>query len=311
MSGAAETRAGFDARATKGWWKAHQWLLLRRASQLGLLALFVVGPLTGFWVVKGNLSSSLTLGVLPLTDPYVLLQSLAAGHWPATTALFGALIVVAWYALWGGRSYCSWVCPINLVTDFAAWTRQRIGVRGGAHLSRSTRYWILAMSLLVSAATGTLAWEWINPVTLLHRDMLFGVGLSWAVVLLVFLFDVFVMPRGWCGRLCPVGAFYSLVGIKSIVRVSAANRTACNDRADCYAVCPEPLVLKMPLKGEKAGVGPLILSPHCTNCGRCIDICAKDVFHFSNRFSHSSGTSGHTTAEKPIACHSATNAPHR
>jgi polyferredoxin len=51
-------------------------------SQLAILALFLLGPWLGVWVVKGNLSSSLTLGVLPLTDPFVLAQVLATRHWP-------------------------------------------------------------------------------------------------------------------------------------------------------------------------------------------------------------------------------------
>ena len=279
-----KTLVGQDAIESKGWWKSHQWLLLRRGSQLGLLLLFLIGPWAGIWIVKGNLTSSLTMGVLPLTDPYVLLQSLTTGHWPVATALTGAGIVLVFYALMGGRAYCSWVCPVNPITDFAAWLRQRLGIRGGAHLSRGTRYWILAMTLVVSGITGTVAWEWINPVTLLHRGLLFGGGLAWAVVLSVFLFDLFVIQRGWCGRVCPVGAAYSLIGLKSVLRVTAQNRSACNDCADCYPVCPEPTILKVPLKGGSVGANPVVLSPNCTNCGRCIDVCSKDVFVFSSRF---------------------------
>lgn len=277
-------RVGADALKIKGWWKSNQWLVLRRISQLGLLALFLLGPWVGIWLVKGNLNSSLTLGVLPLTDPYVLLQSLAARHWPYTTALIGATIVTVFYAVVGGRVYCSWVCPVNLVTDCAAWLRLRLGIRGGAHVSREARYWILAMTLVVAAATGTVAWEWINPVSMLHRGLLFGMGIAWAVVALVFLLDLFVMQRGWCGRICPVGAFYSLLGSKSVVRVVAVKRADCNDCADCYAVCPEPLILKHPLKGASSGSSPVVLSSNCTNCGRCIDVCSKEVFTFSNRF---------------------------
>jgi ferredoxin-type protein NapH len=213
---------------------------------------------------------------------------MVAGHWPQATALIGAAIVMTFYALVGGRTYCSWVCPINPITDLAAWFRLRLGIRGGAHLSRDTRYWILAMTLVISGVTGTVAWEWINPVTMLHRGLLFGSTLVWAFVLIVFLFDLFVMQRGWCGRLCPVGAAYSLIGYKGAVRVSAKKRSACNDCADCYAVCPEPLILKIPLKGGPTGASPVVLSPHCTNCGRCIDVCSKDVFFFSTRFDKTS-----------------------
>ena len=70
---------GREAIAAKGWLSAHKWLLLRRASQLGLLLLFALGPWLGVWIVKGTLTSSLTLDTLPLTDPFFLLQSLAAG----------------------------------------------------------------------------------------------------------------------------------------------------------------------------------------------------------------------------------------
>jgi ferredoxin-type protein NapH len=143
---------------------------------------------------------------------------------------------------------------------------------------------------VVAAVTGTVAWEWVNPVSMLHRGLLFGVGVAWAVVLLVFLFDLFVMHRGWCGRICPVGAFYSLLGSKSLLRVAAVKRADCNDCADCYAVCPEPMILKQPLKGAAHGASPIVLSPNCTNCGRCIDVCSKDVFTFSNRFIEISAT---------------------
>jgi nitrate reductase cytochrome c-type subunit len=37
----------------------------------------------------------------------------------------------------------------------------------------------------------------------------------------VFLFDLLVAPRGWCGHVCPVGAAYALIGSKSLLRVSA------------------------------------------------------------------------------------------
>ena len=78
----SELRPGAEAVLEKGWLAAHKWLLLRRASQIGILLLFLVGPWFGWWIVKGNLAYSYTLGVLPLADPYVLLQSLAAGQVP-------------------------------------------------------------------------------------------------------------------------------------------------------------------------------------------------------------------------------------
>ena len=94
------------------------------------------------------------------------------------------------------------------------------------------------MVLAVSLATGTIAWEFVNPISMLHRGLIFGMGFAWAFVVAVFLFDLLVSRRGWCGHLCPVGTFYGLLGTKSLLRVSAANRAQCDDCMDCFAVCP-------------------------------------------------------------------------
>lgn len=280
--------AGAEAIEAKGWVVAHKWLLLRRFSQFLILALFLVSPWvakqTEVWLVKGNLASSLTLDVLPLTDPYVLLQSVIAGQWPISTGFIGALIVAVFYFLVGGRVYCSWVCPINIVTDVAAWLRDKLRIKGGVTIGRGLRYWILAFTLLLSLITGTLAWELINPVSIVFRSLVFGIGLAWGMILAIFLLDFAVSRRAWCGRLCPVGAFYSLLGTKSLVRVDAYQREKCDDCMDCFVVCPEQQVIKLPLKGAEKGISSMITSSQCTNCGRCIDVCAEDVFKFSSRF---------------------------
>ncbi len=278
-------KVGAEAVEAKGWIPAHKWLLMRRTSQLGILLAFLVGPWLDLWIVKGNLNYSYTLGVLPLSDPYLLLQALVAGQTPEKLALIGVAIVVAFYLLVGGRGYCSWVCPVNLVTDLANWLRARLGLKGGAHLTRATRFWVLAMTLIVAAITGTIAWEMINPVSIMHRGLIFGLGFAWMVILTVFLFDLFVMRHGWCGHLCPVGAFYSLIGKFSAMRVVLPQRAACNDCMDCYAVCPEQQVIRPALKAID-GTPPIILDSACTNCGRCIDVCSKDVFAFGARLNH-------------------------
>jgi ferredoxin-type protein NapH len=280
---------GQAAIRAKGWWRAQRWLLLRRFSQLAILTLFLLGPLAGVWVVKGNLASSLTLGVLPLTDPFVLAQALAAGlrsrHLPEASAFIGAAIVVAFYALAGGRVFCAWVCPVNVVTDTAAWLRRKFKINTGRAPKGSLRHWLLGALLLACAATGLAVWEWVNPVSMTQRALIFGGSVAWGATLAVFLFDLFVAPRGWCGHVCPAGACYALVGSKSLLRVSARHSSQCNDCADCYAVCPEPQVIPIALKG-KQGASPIITDRQCTNCGRCADVCATDVFVFTHRFDH-------------------------
>jgi ferredoxin-type protein NapH len=275
--------AGREAVQKKGWLQAQKWLLLRRLSQLGFLGLFLLGPLAGIWIVKGSLSASETLGFLPLTDPLIILQSFLAGHTIAVKALIGALVVFVFYAMIGGRVYCSWACPVNMITDAAAWLNQRLDLKRSLSMSRFTRYWLLGMILFMASITGTIIWEWLNPVTIFQRGLLFGMGFGWIMVGAILFLDTFVVKRGWCGHLCPVGAFYSLLGFVSILRVKAAQREQCTDCMDCFTVCPEPQVIRPALKGDEHS-SPVILSNNCINCGRCIDTCPHNVFQFSKRF---------------------------
>lgn len=279
----ADRRPGQEAIELKGWLAAHRWLLLRRLSQILVFGLFLIGPIAGLWLIKGNLSASLLLDSIPLNDPYLVLQSLAAGFLPAASALLGAGIVWLCYALLGGRVFCAWVCPVNVVTDTAAWLRRRLGLKSGRPLDRRSRYWVLAGSFIAAMVSGHLVWEWVNPVSLLQRSLIFGIGSGLWLIAALFLYDLLVAGRGWCSHLCPAGAFYGLLGPTGLLRVSAVQRSACNDCMDCFAVCPEPQVIRPALK--KAGQdSPLILDRECTNCGRCIDVCAKQVFHFTHRF---------------------------
>jgi len=274
---------GKSAIARKGWFGAHKWLIARRFTQIAILALFVIGPIGGFWVLKGNLANSLFLEKVPLLDPIVFLQMLAGGIGGVTmSAVLGAAIVTAFYAVVGGRAFCSWVCPVNIVTDASRWLRRSLGLKGGARIKPYTRYFMLAAILVAAAFTGNLAYEMVNPVSVLHRGVIFGFGLGWLLIVGVFVFDLLFAKDGWCGHLCPMGALYGLIGGASLIRVRADGRARCDDCMECYEVCPEMHVIPAALKSAK-GEGPVILSADCTNCGRCIDICDEQVYRFGLR----------------------------
>lgn len=301
----ADRLAARDAKPARSWLARYRFLILRRLTQLGVILLFLSGPLFGIWIARGTLAASMTLDILPLADPLVLLQGLAAGHVPAKTAVIGAVIVLAAYALVSGRAYCAWVCPINPVTDLAHWTREKLGLTAKGWQPRAeTRLVMLAMILIVSGITGTIAWELVNPITFAFRALVFGSVSGLTLVAAVFVLDLFVARRGWCSHLCPVGAFYGLVGAGALVKVAATNRAACDHCMDCYAVCPEPHVIVPALEGGKQGLGPVVLSRDCTTCGRCIDVCATSVFRFTHRFDVTESAAGNaarspSTGETP------------
>lgn len=274
----AEARA--EGVAAKGWLRAHKWWLLRRLMQITALGVFMAGPLAGLWLVRGNFASSEVLGFLPLSDPFVALQSLAAGTVPASIALLGALLIILFYVVVGGRAYCGWICPVNVVTDTAQWLREKLGITRDRKLDRHTRLWVLGGALIASLLSGTIAWEFVNPVSLLQRGLIFGLGAGWTVIATVFLLDLLITRRGWCGHLCPVGAFYGILGKASVVRVAASRREDCTNCGACFQICTEPHVITPALKGKGT---TSILNQDCLNCGSCIDACPVDVFEFSVR----------------------------
>jgi len=130
-------------------------------------------------LLSGDLSSSLVLGTIPLSDPLALLERLFAGHLPQGAALLGSVIVFVLYAVLGSRTFCGWVCPMNLVADLADALRRALGLDADlVRLSKSVRYASLLTALLASAATGVAAFEAVSPQAFLWRDVVWGTGLG-------------------------------------------------------------------------------------------------------------------------------------
>jgi ferredoxin-type protein NapH len=166
-----------------------------------------------------------------------------------------------------------------MVSDFANWSRRKLNISGDRKLflSRNLRYYIFGLTFIISAFSGLTAFEYISPISIVAREIIFGLGMAWGVVLTIFLFDLFVVKNGWCGHICPLGAFYSLIGRFSIFRVKY-DLEKCTSCMECKVVCPEKEVLSMVTKESSP-----IMSGECTLCGRCIEVCNDDALNFHIR----------------------------
>ena len=259
-------------------YKKYRFLIARRITQISIMVLYVIANVYGVNILMGNLSSSLLLNAIPLSDPYAVMQMLFAGAVLSFDILLGAFFITIFYMIVGGRAFCSWVCPVNIITDLANYLRRKFGfnqIQKKQPASRNIRYWVIAISLVISFFMGVAAFELVSPISMVHRGIIFGLGFGWAAMLVIFLFDLFVLKNGWCGHICPLGGFYSLVGRFSLIRVhhNADNCTAC---MKCKEVCPENQVLHMVTKTSIP-----VLSGECTNCGRCVEVCDDDALNFS------------------------------
>ena len=258
--------------------------LARRAVQFGVLLMFY-GTLHWGWkiagapLLAGNLSASTLLGVVPLADPFAVLQILMSRHWLATEVLVGAAITLGLYLLLGGRVFCAWVCPMNVVTDAAHGLRLRLGIGADlVHLNPRARLVLLGMALALSFIFGAAAFDWLSPIGMLHRELIFGAGLGLSAALGIFLFDAFVVKHGWCGHLCPLGAFWSLVGRGGQVRVRFDD-ASCTRCGDCIKTCPEPRVINF----QRMAAQGMVTGGDCTNCGRCVAVCPESSLAFDLR----------------------------
>lgn len=264
----------------KKWLFKHRFLIMRRCVQVGILALYVAANAVGFKVLVGNLSSSVLLGMIPLADPFAVLQILSAGAMVGIDIIVGALIVALFYMMVGGRAFCSWVCPVNMVTDSANWLRRVLyleKVERKVWLGRGVRYWVIALTLVLSLLSGIAAFEMVSPIGIMHRGIIFGMGMGYAALLSIFLFDLFAVKNGWCGHICPLGGFYALIGRFSMIRIKH-DQSRCTLCMKCKEICPEKHVLS--IIGKESGA---VLFGECTNCGRCVEVCDDDALGFGVR----------------------------
>jgi ferredoxin-type protein NapH len=258
----------------------NKYLILRRIFQIGLMTIYFGANAWGWTFIIGNLSSSNILGVIPMSDPYAVLQMFAAGAVIASDIFVGALIALLFYSLVGGRAFCSWVCPVNIITDAAIYLRRKLEfkkIQKKQPATRNMRYWVIAISLIISFGFGVAAFEFVSPVAMVHRGIIFGLGFGWAAIAVIFFFDLFVLKNGWCGHICPIGGFYSIIGRFSLIRVKH-DEEKCTVCMKCKEVCPESQVLFMVGKSSEQ-----VLSGECTNCARCIEVCDDDALNFSIR----------------------------
>lgn len=263
------------------WLFKHRLLILRRLVQMSMIVLYFGANAWGWKILQGNLGSSLLLQKIPLADPFAVAQMSVAGAILGLDVLIGAAIITVFYGLIGGRAFCSWVCPVNMVTDAANGLRRTLRINEVERrivISRSIRYWVLGIALVLSAVFGVAAFEFISPIGMLNRGLIFGIGFGGAVIAGVFLFDLFGIKNGFCGHVCPLGALYSLIGRFSLIRVKH-NQEKCTLCMKCTQICPEKPVLHMIGKRSE-----FVAMGECTNCGRCVEVCDDDALNFDIRF---------------------------
>lgn len=253
--------------------KVNLWTIGRRIVQL-LVLLFLATPAFGWTFFEGNLGAAAIAG-LQLSDPLAALQVLILTGSLTSTMFVGTAVVLAFYAILGGRVFCGWVCPVHLFTDLIdmlPWPKR---------LSRWSLNWkviALAVTAILTVLLGVPAFETVSPIGIAVRALTFGLSSSIVVLVLIALAELILVRRVWCRSLCPLGGFYTQLGRLSPLAV-AYDTARCTHCGECQRVCFVPEVLMPSLENQI----DRIHSGECSRCGACVGACPDKALNFGIR----------------------------
>lgn len=250
-------------------------MILRRLRPWVQLAAFLLFLFLALGIGRtGFVPADLFFRLNPLTG----LAGMLAARQVAPWLLIGAALALG-FALFLGRAWCGWLCPLGTVLD---WTPARKTHSKDRDLSprwRQVKHFLLAL-ILISAAFGSLSFLFLDPITLLYRTLATALwpaahALLWQAELLLYnvpflqgAIDAIEGTRGvWLPLAQPVYPAGILVALL-FAGVLALN--ALRPRFWCRYLCPLGALL-----GQVSKVAWLrrIVGETCVDCGRCARAC--------------------------------------
>jgi ferredoxin-type protein NapH len=271
-----ELIASHQAHAAHG----NKWLRRRWTTLILVNLLFVVSYYFDVQLLEGALTASRFVG-FHMADLNSALQVMLAFKHVVLNLVIGTTTIFILWLLLGGRSFCSWVCPYHLLSEWAERLHLRLVAKRlikNHTFHRGVRTVFYLIFALLALLTGYTVFETISPTGILSRALIYGPGIALLWVVALLLFEVFVSRRAWCRYVCPIGITYGVVGVLSPLRVKY-NITGCHHEGDCRKACLVPHVLDLTIKGRAQDV-ELDVGADCTRCGMCIDICPTDSLKF-------------------------------
>lgn len=167
-------------------------------------------------------------------------------------------------ALFFGRFYCGWACPINTLIRPVNWLGKKLGwQRQTPSFLKSGR----PRAVIFVIFLGALAYT-IYTITQ-------GKKFPLPLIIIPFglLVTLFINPTAWHRYLCPWGTFFSFTGRHSHYGIKSG---ACISCKACATVCPTESVSH---HAKYAQVDPT----NCLLCLNCVNSCNKKALSYKWR----------------------------
>ena len=179
---------------------------------------------------------------------YLLLTGRVPAIHPAAMFLLIAFVVMS---LLLKKAFCSWLCPVETLSEYLAQIGRRVFGRSlrlprWADLPlRGFKYLLLAffISFIGAMSAATLAGFMFTPYGLVADVKMLNffrqMSLTAALVLLVLVLASTLVQHFWCRYLCPYGALLGLVSLLSPVKIRRDAELASTAESVCARV-PRP-----------------------------------------------------------------------
>jgi ferredoxin-type protein NapH len=191
------------------------------------IASLLPDPAANSTAIVGGVGSYSVFG-LSFLDPVVALETLlrTPGAW---AAIFAGAALPLLLALFLGRVFCGWLCPVNTLLEGFDLLRKRALPRLGlrppdAAIARWVKWGLLLAGVAVALLADLAFWTHLLPHVQIGRDifslMLFGTTTLGAPILVgIILAEILLSRRVWCRSLCPTGAMLGLAALVAPLRV--------------------------------------------------------------------------------------------
>lgn len=166
-----------------------------------------------------------------------------------------------------GPLICGWVCPLGSIQEWISSLGKKIlGKRYNNlipykydKIFRFSRYIVLIWVVYMTAMTGKLSFESLDPYSALFHLWSSEIAVGGLIILVITLLTSLIIERPWCKYACPYGA---LLGISNLFRVFKIRRNerTCIGCNKCNDSCPMNI---------KVAEGTLVRDHQCISCMKC------------------------------------------